>query len=141
MAEDTAPHCNLDRISDIRIVLEPIANKWSIMIMTVLCAGPQRFNSIKRQLDGVTHKSLTEALRRLERVGLISRQVISSSPVAVQYQRTALGDTLEGPLVALLYWCQDHADEVLAAEKRFEHTQVPAEASPSRSGVSGRAVI
>lgn len=80
-------------------------------------------------------------LRRLERVGLISRQVISSSPVAVQYQRTTLGDTLEGPSVALLHWCQDHADEVLAAEKRFEHTQVPAEASPSRSGVSGHAVI
>ncbi|WP_238396915.1 winged helix-turn-helix transcriptional regulator [Xanthomonas euroxanthea] len=100
-------------------MLEPIANKWSIMIMTVLCNGPTRFNQIKRQLDGVTHKSLTEALRRLERIGLISREVISSSPVAVQYRRTPLGDTLEAPMMALLHWCQDHADEVIAAEQAF----------------------
>ncbi|MCC4615945.1 helix-turn-helix transcriptional regulator [Xanthomonas campestris pv. asclepiadis] len=119
MAEETAAPCDLYRISDIRTVLEPIANKWSIMIMTVLCNGPTRFNQIKRQLDGVTHKSLTEALRRLERIGLISREVISSSPVAVQYRRTPLGDTLEAPLMALLHWCQDHADEVIAAEQAF----------------------
>ncbi|APO96192.1 winged helix-turn-helix transcriptional regulator [Xanthomonas vesicatoria] len=119
MAEETEAPCDLYRISDIRTVLEPIANKWSIMIMTVLCNGPTRFNQIKRQLDGVTHKSLTEALRRLERVGLISREVISSSPVAVQYRRTPLGDTLEAPLIALLHWCQDHADEVIAAEQAF----------------------
>ncbi|WP_115045271.1 winged helix-turn-helix transcriptional regulator [Xanthomonas arboricola] len=119
MAEETTAPCDLDRISDIRTVLEPIANKWSIMIMTVLCNGPTRFNQIKRQLDGVTHKSLTEALRRLERIGLISREVISSSPVAVQYRRTPLGDTLEAPMMALLHWCQDHADEVIAAEQAF----------------------
>ncbi|MCS3747056.1 DNA-binding HxlR family transcriptional regulator [Xanthomonas arboricola] len=119
MAEETTAPCDLYRISDIRTVLEPIANKWSVMIMTVLCNGPTRFNQIKRQLDGVTHKSLTEALRRLERIGLISREVISSSPVAVQYRRTQLGDTLEAPLMALLHWCQDHADEVIAAEQAF----------------------
>ncbi|MEQ8034969.1 helix-turn-helix domain-containing protein [Xanthomonas sp. WHRI 6106] len=119
MAEETTAPCDLYRIADIRTVLEPIANKWSVMIMTVLCNGPTRFNQIKRQLDGVTHKSLTEALRRLERIGLISREVISSSPVAVQYRRTPLGDTLEAPLIALLHWCQDHADEVIAAEQAF----------------------
>ncbi|MEA5123736.1 winged helix-turn-helix transcriptional regulator [Xanthomonas floridensis] len=130
MAEETSPQCSLTRVADIRTVLEPIANKWSIMIMTVLCNGPTRFNAIKRQLDGVTHKSLTEALRRLERVGLISREVISSSPVAVQYRRTALGETLEAPLLALLHWCQDHADEVIAAERRMDEAEV---STPSAS--------
>ncbi|AOD13500.1 transcriptional regulator [Xanthomonas fragariae] len=84
MAEDTSFRCILDRISDIRVVLEPIADKWSIMIMTVVC-------------------NRATALRQLERVGLISRKVILSSLVAVQYRRTALGDKLEAPRVALLY--------------------------------------
>ncbi|NJB93149.1 winged helix-turn-helix transcriptional regulator [Xanthomonas arboricola] len=136
MAEETATPCSLTRVADIRTVLEPIANKWSIMIMTVLCNGPTRFNNIKRQLDGVTHKSLTEALRRLERIGLISREVISSSPVAVQYRRTALGETLEAPLLALLHWCQDHADEVIAAERQGDESSHAAP-SASATGLKG----
>jgi len=59
-----------------------VANKWSVLILTVLCTQPARFNAIKRRLDQITHKALTEALRRLERNGLVSRRVIASSPVA-----------------------------------------------------------
>ncbi|MCL1523041.1 helix-turn-helix transcriptional regulator [Xanthomonas nasturtii] len=131
MAEETAAPCDLYRLADIRTVLEPIANKWSVMIMTVLCNGPMRFNRIKRQLDGVTHKSLTEALRRLQRIGLISREVISSSPVAVQYRRTPLGDTLEAPLIALLHGCQDRANEVIAAEQAFAASPPAAALEPA----------
>ncbi|MCW1979933.1 winged helix-turn-helix transcriptional regulator [Xanthomonas campestris] len=119
MVDDTDRVCSLGRVEDIRVALDPIANKWSIMILTVLCMGPTRFNDIKRRLGGVTHKSLTDSLRRLQRVGLIKRQVISSSPVAVQYERTELGKTLEGPLLGLLHWCDVHADDIAAAEARY----------------------
>ena len=67
-----------------RAFFDQVANKWSVMILTVLNQRPTRFNEIKRRLDGVTHKALTEALRKLERNGLIERKVLNTSPVAVQ---------------------------------------------------------
>jgi DNA-binding HxlR family transcriptional regulator len=81
-----------------RALFDQIADKWSMMVIAVLNEGPQRFNAIRRRLQGVTQKALTQCLRRLERNGLITREVISLSPVAVQYQLTPLGHTLREPL-------------------------------------------
>ena len=53
----------------IRTVLDKIADKWTILILIVLCPEPVRFNELKRRLDGITHKSLADALKRLERDG------------------------------------------------------------------------
>ena len=72
----------------IRPVLEKIADKWTIMILTVLCPQPARFNEIKRRLDGITHKSLADALKRLERHGLITRAVIPTTLIGVIYTIT-----------------------------------------------------
>lgn len=121
MADDTCKAaCNPERLDEIRVVLDQVANKWSIMILMSLCDGPVRFNELRRQLGGVTHKSLTEALRRLERYRLISRTVLSTSPVAVQYEITKLGVTLGPPLSALVRWAEDHATEMLAPQSKVE---------------------
>ena len=48
-----------------RAFFDQVANKWSVMILTVLNQKPTRFNEIRRRLEGVTHKALTEALRKL----------------------------------------------------------------------------
>lgn len=98
----------LAEINSTRPILEQVANKWSILILTVLCTQPARFNVIKRRLDPITHKALTDALRRLERNGLVSRRVIASSPVAVEYSITPLGRTLQDPFVALVRWANQH---------------------------------
>jgi DNA-binding HxlR family transcriptional regulator len=92
----------LAEINSTRPILEQVANKWSVLILTVLCSQPARFNAIKRRLDPITHKALAEALRRLERNGLVSRRVIASSPVAVEYAITPLDRTLQDPFVALV---------------------------------------
>ncbi|HDM8297431.1 helix-turn-helix domain-containing protein [Yersinia enterocolitica] len=114
MVDDTSkPVCTPERLSEIRVVLEQVANKWSIMILTMLCDGPVRFNDLRRRLGDITHKSLTEALRRLERYKLISRRVLCTSPVAVEYEITELGKTLEMPVHALVRWAEDHANEML----------------------------
>lgn len=124
MPDDTdLPSCSIERIDEIRLVLDQVANKWSIMILTILCEGPARFNAIKRRLGDVTHKSLTEALRRLERFGLVRREVMASSPVAVRYEITDLGVTLEGPITSMLQWSEKHSHEVLEAQRRYEQSQ------------------
>jgi DNA-binding HxlR family transcriptional regulator len=110
----------LAEINATRPVLEQIANKWSVLILTVLCAEPARFNAIKRRLDPITHKALTEALRRLERNGLVNRRVIASSPVAVEYSITPLGRTLQDPFVALVSWAATHGGRIEQAQLTYD---------------------
>ncbi|SEI42643.1 helix-turn-helix domain-containing protein [Pseudomonas sp. NFR16] len=87
-----------------RPILEHIANKWTVLILSVLCTQPARFNDLKRRLDGITHKALADALKRLERNGLISRQVLPTRPIGVEYTITDLGCSLREPFAALYNW-------------------------------------
>lgn len=103
-----------------RLLIDQIADKWSIMVLTVLDPGPMRFNAIKRRLEGITQKALTQCLRRLERNGLIARRVIPVSPVAVEYEITPLGRTLQPPFKALYAWTVDYMEEVEQARTTFD---------------------
>ncbi len=103
-----------------RTLLDQIADKWSMMVLTVLDAGPMRFNAIRRHLEGVTQKALTQCLRRLERNGMVSRRVIPASPVAVEYAITPLGRSLHQPFKALYRWTIDNMADVDAARRRFD---------------------
>ena len=107
-----------------RVLFDQIADKWSMMVLTVLDDGPLRFNAIRRQLAGVTQKALTQCLRRLERNGLVARRVIPVSPVAVEYGITDLGRTLQPPFRALYGWTMAHLPEVEAARRVFDAGRV-----------------
>lgn len=107
----------------IRPILDQIANKWAILVLTFICAKPQRFNAIKRRLSGISQKALTETLRRLERNGLLSRRVIPVSPVAVEYSITPLGRTLQEPFAALYDWTVNHQLDIVEAQKNFDLTR------------------
>lgn len=102
-----------------RAVLEEITTKWSLLVLGHLCSGPMRFNALRRANSGVTQKALTQCLRRLEANGFITRSVVSTAPVAVVYEVSALGRSLEPHLRAILKWTQDHREEVLAAQHAF----------------------
>jgi DNA-binding HxlR family transcriptional regulator len=103
-----------------RLLLDEIASKWSILVLGALCDGPLRFNQLRRHLDGVTQKALTQCLRRLERDGILTRTVLPTSPVSVQYEITPLGRTLEAPFRALADWTVHHGDAVAEARARFD---------------------
>ena len=64
---DVASECALANMARVRPVLDKIADKWTILILTVLCPRPARFNAIKRRLDGITHKALADAQKRYYR--------------------------------------------------------------------------
>lgn len=126
------PDCHPESFSSncpSRLLFEQIADKWSMMILVVLDAGPLRFNAIKRRLEGVTQKALTQCLRRLERNGLVSRRVIPLSPVAVEYAITPLGRTLQPPFKALYDWMMGHLPEVEEARQAFDRQLPPARPS------------
>ena len=125
MAEDIAGGVDqaLARINSTRPVLGQIVDKWSILILCVVCEQPARFNAIKRRLDGITHKALTEALRRLERNGLIARRVLMTSPLGVEYSITPLGSTLREPFDALCSWVVAHSAKVAQAQVAYDESR------------------
>ncbi|MFS0772948.1 winged helix-turn-helix transcriptional regulator [Sphingomonas sp. 1P08PE] len=127
MASDTDLHalsCKaMMDVPRIRPVLEKIADKWTIMILTVLCPQPARFNEIKRRLDGITHKSLADALKRLERHGLITRTVIPTTPISVVYTITSLGHSLREPFEALCLWALDQEQAMAEAVIAYDEAR------------------
>lgn len=120
MVDDTDLRMLSDRLlsnmSRVRPVLDKIADKWTIMILTVICPKPSRFNEIKRRLDGITHKALADALKRLERNGLVTRTVLPTAPIGVEYAITPLGLSLRPSLEALCGWALAHGDELEHAQ-------------------------
>lgn len=103
-----------------RVLFDQIADKWSMMVLAVLDSGPLRFNAVKRQLEGVTQKALTQCLRRLERNGLVTRRVIPVSPIAVEYEITSLGHSLQEPFGALYAWTLASLPQVELARQTFD---------------------
>lgn len=124
IAEDTelalASQCALSEMTRVRPVLDRIADKWTIMILIVICPRPSRFNEIKRRLDGITHKALADALKRLERNGLVTRTVLPTAPIGVEYAITPLGHSLRQPFEALCGWALAHGDEIEAAVGQYD---------------------
>ncbi|MET4678211.1 helix-turn-helix domain-containing protein [Luteibacter sp. ME-Dv--P-043b] len=123
METTLSPTCSPERFSagcPSRLLFEQVTDKWSMMVLTVLHSGPLRFNAIKRQLEGVTQKALTQCLRRLERNGLLTRTILPAAPIGVEYALTDLGRSLHRPFKALYAWMHQNLDEVDAARQRYD---------------------
>lgn len=105
-----------------RLLLDQIADKWTIIILSVLCeaGGKARFNAIRRETGDISQKTLAHCLRRLERNGMISRTVLDTAPLGVEYAITPLGNTLESPFGELFGWATQHHDEMIAAQEQYD---------------------
>lgn len=98
-----------------RLVLDRISDKWSTLILVLLAERPHRFGELRRRIDGISQKMLTQTLRSLERDGLVNREAFATVPVTVEYSLTSLGSTLVAPVSAIRDWAEQHIEEVLAA--------------------------
>lgn len=116
----------------VRPILDHIANKWAVLILTVLCPRPARFNEIMRRLDGITHKALADALKRLERNGLVTRRVLPTTPVGVEYTITPLGLSLQQPFEALYAWALANGPRLEQAQALYDETKSERERAGDR---------
>jgi|1186.fasta_scaffold785131_1 DNA-binding HxlR family transcriptional regulator len=107
-----------------RELLDLVANRWTALIIDHLTQGPQRFGQLKRRLEGVSQKMLSQSLRRLERDGLVTR-TIRARPLEVHYALTELGQSVAEPLTALRGWSETHVDVMLRHREAFDLGQVP----------------
>ncbi|WP_246034957.1 winged helix-turn-helix transcriptional regulator [Azoarcus indigens] len=103
-----------------RLVLNRLADKWALLIVSLLGTGPLRFNQLRREIEGVSQKALSQTLRRLERDGLIDRQAFPTVPVTVEYSLTELGQTLASAFQPLASWAEHHIETVLDAQRRYD---------------------
>jgi DNA-binding HxlR family transcriptional regulator len=103
-----------------RLLLDRIADKWTVLLLTTLSAGPMRFNALKRRVEGVSQKMLSQTLRQLERDGLVSRSVEATVPISVTYAITPLGATLVAALQPVVDWAESRMTFVAEARAAFD---------------------
>ena len=99
-----------------RRILDRIGDRWTVLVVGALADGTLRFSELRRRVDGVSQKMLTQTLRELERDGLVLREMHVAVPVRVEYTLTPSGRSLLDPLAALRAWSIEHFGEVQDAQ-------------------------
>lgn len=91
-----------------RDMLDLLANKWTALAIGALEDGPLRFGELKRLLQGVSPKVLSQTLKKLEDHDLVTRTAYAEVPPRVEYDLTDLGRSAGAPLAHLRSWVEDH---------------------------------
>ncbi|GAD87487.1 putative HxlR family transcriptional regulator [Nocardia asteroides NBRC 15531] len=95
-----------------REVLDHIAGKWTVLIVDALADGTLRYTDLRRRIDGISQKMLTQTLRGLERDGFVTRTVYPTVPPRVDYALTDLGHSLREPITALREWVEVNINRI-----------------------------
>ena len=106
-----------------RQILDRVGDKWAVLILLLLRDDTMRFNQLRRAIEGISQKMLSQVLKSLERDGLIRRRVIATVPVTVEYSMTPLGSTLAAAVDPLRDWAEKNLKDVLAAQRRYDAQQ------------------
>lgn len=105
-----------------RLLLDRIADKWTVLLLILLERRSWRFNELRREVQGLTQKMASQTLKGLERDGLVSRKVTPTVPVTVEYAITPLGRTLFATVDALRLWAETHMPDVTTAQEHYDAT-------------------
>jgi DNA-binding HxlR family transcriptional regulator len=108
-----------------REVFDRLGERWTGLVLLALRPGILRFNELRRQIEGISQKMLTQTLRGLERDGLVSRTVYPTVPVTVEYQLTSLGRSLGEAVDVLRTWAYTHLEDLEAARTAYQSADQP----------------
>lgn len=97
-----------------RLILEHVTSRWGVLVFHALLEGTHRFSELRRKLNGVSEKMLTQTLRTLEQDGFVHRHAYPEIPPRVEYQLTELGRGAALLIKQLVVWIEDKAAEVLS---------------------------
>jgi DNA-binding HxlR family transcriptional regulator len=103
-----------------RSVLESITGRWAILALAALYEGPYRFNALRRRVDGVSEKMLSQTLQSLERDGMVLREAEHTIPPRVEYSLTALGREAAEYLIPLITWVEGRMPDVMSARETYQ---------------------
>jgi DNA-binding HxlR family transcriptional regulator len=103
-----------------RQVINRIGDRWSLLVLCALEGGTLRFQQLRRAVDGVSQKMLTQTLRTLERDGLVRREIYASVPPRVDYSLTPVGASLSETIVGIRIWAYANMDTIESARAEFD---------------------
>ncbi|GAA1371204.1 winged helix-turn-helix transcriptional regulator [Streptomyces beijiangensis] len=103
-----------------RSTLEHVTGRWGGLTLGALLDGSLRFNELRRRVDGVSEKMLSQTLQALERDGLVHREAQPTNPPRVDYELTPMGREIAERLLGLIRLVEGRMDEVLQARTRYE---------------------
>ena len=102
-------------------LLGQIADKWTMIVLEELCVAERmRFSALRRAVPEISQKMLTQTLRRMERIGLISRTIYPVIPPNVEYGLTELGYSLGEAVCGIWTWVENHSETMAKAQQNFD---------------------
>lgn len=102
-----------------REIFSDVANKWAFLIVESLGGRTLRFSELRNQIEGISHKMLTQNLRMLERNGLVERNVHPTVPPRVEYTLTEPGQALRATVDGMCGWTRRYLGHIEAARRHF----------------------
>ncbi|GHH16038.1 winged helix-turn-helix transcriptional regulator [Streptomyces lanatus] len=106
-----------------RGTLEHVTGRWGGLTLSALYEGSLRFNELRRRVDGVSEKMLSQTLHALERDGLVYRDAQPTNPPRVDYELTPLGRGVAERLLSLIHFVEGQMDDVLTARRTYDETR------------------
>jgi DNA-binding HxlR family transcriptional regulator len=120
---DSLPFDVFSRQCPSRGTLEHVTGRWGSLTLTALYETGARFNELRRRVDGVSEKMLSQTLHALERDGLVLREARPTNPPRVDYELTPLGREVAGRLLGLIQLVEGRMSEVLDARSRYDEAR------------------
>ncbi|MFI5915544.1 winged helix-turn-helix transcriptional regulator [Dactylosporangium sp. NPDC051541] len=106
-----------------RPVMENISGRWGGLTLAALLEGTHRFNELRRRVDGVSEKMLSQTLHALERDGLVVREVRSAIPPRVEYSLTDAGTRIATKLVELIELIEAEMPQITVAQEQYDQAK------------------
>ncbi|MGY1497273.1 winged helix-turn-helix transcriptional regulator [Streptomyces sp. QTS52] len=119
------PYDVFAKVCPSRGTLEHVTGRWGALTLGALQEGSLRFNELRRRVDGVSEKMLSQTLQALERDGLVHREAQPTNPPRVDYELTTLGHEVAERLLALIHFVEGRMDCVLAAREKYDESRAP----------------
>lgn len=104
-----------------RETLQDVTGRWGLLVLAALAEGSYRFNALRRRVDGVSERMLSQTLQNLERDGMLTRPVLEAIPPKVEYELTPLGREIAERLHGLIELVQSNMDVVYAARAAYDN--------------------
>ena len=124
-AEQELPYNVFSKACPSRGTLEHVTGRWGALTLGALYEGSFRFNELRRRVDGVSEKMLSQTLHALERDGLVHREAQPTTPPRVDYELTPLGREVTERLMSLIHFVEGRMDDVLTARERYDSARAP----------------
>lgn len=103
-----------ERLLAINDAMDVLSGKWKIQLIGLLLfKGKMRFMELLRQLDGIGAKMLSKELQNLEANQIITRTVLQTKPVTVEYEMTPYGRSLEEVIISICHWGINHRRKIM----------------------------